>query len=32
MTDKAFDEMVEEVKKHKVRVARDRLKDHEARR
>ena len=32
MTEKAFDEMVEEVKKHKVRVARDRLKDHEARR
>ena len=32
MTDKAFDEVVEEVKKHKARVARDRLKDHEARR
>src|ERR1700685_856098 len=27
MTDKAFDEVVEEVKKHKARVARDRLKD-----
>jgi len=32
MTEKAFDEVVEEVKKHKARVARDRLKDHEARR
>jgi hypothetical protein len=32
MTDKAFDEVIEEVKKHKAPVARDRLKDHEARR
>src|ERR1700677_5036652 len=30
MTEKAFDEMVEEVKKHKVRVARGGRKNHEA--
>jgi hypothetical protein len=32
MTEKAFDGIVEEVKKQKARVAEDRLKDHEARR
>ena len=32
MTPEAFDGIVDEVKKQKARVARDRLKDHEARR
>src|SRR5450759_4582734 len=32
MTPEAFDKIVDEVKKQKARVARDRLKDHEARR
>ncbi len=32
MTEQAFDGIIEEVKKHKARVAEDRLKDHEARR
>ena len=32
VTEKAFDGIIDEVKKHKVRVARDRLKDHLAQR
>jgi len=32
ITQEAFDEIVDEVKKQKARVARDRLKDHEAQR
>ena len=32
MTREAFDKIVDEVKKRKARLARDRLKDHEARR
>jgi hypothetical protein len=32
MTQEGFDRIVDEVKKQKARVARDRLKDHEARR
>jgi hypothetical protein len=32
MTDQAFDGLVEEVKKHKARVAEDRLKELESRR
>ena len=32
ITEQAFDEIVEEVKKHKARVAGDRLKDHQSRR
>jgi hypothetical protein len=32
MTEKSFDGIIDEVKKQKVRVARDRLKDHLARR
>jgi len=32
MTPEVFDGIVDEVKKQKARVARDRLKDHEARR
>jgi hypothetical protein len=30
MTEQAFDGLLEEVKKHKARVAEDRLKDYEA--
>jgi hypothetical protein len=32
MTEQAFDGLIEEVKKHKARVAEDRLKEHQARR
>ena len=32
LTEKAFDGIIDEVKKHKVRVARDRIKDHLAQR
>jgi hypothetical protein len=32
MTPEAFNAIIDEVKKQKARVARDRLKDHEARR